>query len=144
MNTVKRQVGKCLHVPQMVDKVREMGVEQIAHVEKQFPFLDQRLPSDEVSQEERDQRLKRIEAIATGLDNIFPWCPIPIGIGSILGFIPFIGGAMGSILSLYQSKFFFRRYDLLWQLLTKRVYIQFICQQSSAYHFGYCYECCLI
>lgn len=105
MNTVKRQVGKCLHVPQMVDKVREMGVEQIARVEKQFPFLDQRLPSDKVSEGEREQRLKRIEAIATGLDNMFPWCPIPIGIGSILGFIPFIGGAMGSILSFYQSKF---------------------------------------
>ncbi|KAG2232678.1 hypothetical protein BDF21DRAFT_447660 [Thamnidium elegans] len=103
MNTVKRQVGKCLYVPQMVDKVREMGVEQIARVEKQFPFLDQKLPSDKVSEGERDKRLKRIEAMATGLDNIFPWCPIPIGIGSILGFIPFIGGAMGSILSLYQT-----------------------------------------
>ena len=104
MNYAKKQVGKGLHIPQMADKARGFGVDRISDAQSQFPVLNERLPPKKMSSEEREKLIKRIEKVATGLDNIFPWSPIPIGIGSLLGFVPFVGGAMGSILSTYQSK----------------------------------------
>lgn len=84
MNYIKEKIGKGLYVPQMAEKARQIGVQQVDHVEKQFPYLDQTLPSHEMTIDEKEKRLKKIENISNGLDNIFPWCPIPIGIGSVL------------------------------------------------------------
>ncbi|CAO3636750.1 unnamed protein product [Mucor hiemalis] len=102
MNFVKKQVGKGLHVPQMADKARDIGMNQISVAQKNYPFLNQRLPEKRMTENQKKKLVQKIENIAKGLDNIFPWSPIPIGLGTVLGFVPFIGGALGSLLSLYQ------------------------------------------
>lgn len=90
MNYVKEKIGKGLYVPQMAEKARQIGVQQVEQAEKQFPYLDRHLPSHEMSTDEKEKRLKKIEDISNGLDNIFPWSPIPIGIGSVLVNILFL------------------------------------------------------
>lgn len=81
---MKEKIGKGLHVPQMAEKARQIGVQQVEHAEKQFPYLERTLPSPDMSMEEKEKRLETIKDISNGLDNVFPWSPIPIGIGSVL------------------------------------------------------------
>ncbi|KAG0784561.1 hypothetical protein G6F57_005731 [Rhizopus arrhizus] len=102
MNYVKTKIAEKIHVPELVETVRVQSTRQLKVVEEKFPYVHQTLPKHNMTDKQKKKLLKKIERLAKWLDNAVPHSPIPLGVDSILGFIPIIGGAMGSICSLYQ------------------------------------------
>ncbi|CAO3614084.1 unnamed protein product [Mucor hiemalis] len=102
MNYVKGKIAENLHVPELVETVRVNGTKQFTKYSKTFPYLNQTLPTPRMTDKQRNKLLKKIERLAKWLDNAVPHSPIPLGVDSILGFIPVIGGSMGVVLALYQ------------------------------------------
>ncbi|GAA5807881.1 hypothetical protein MFLAVUS_001261 [Mucor flavus] len=102
MNYVKGKIAENLHVPEIVETVRVTGTRQLTQFEKRFPYLNQTLPTTRTTDKQRIKQMKKIKRLANWLDNAVPHSPIPLGVDSILGFIPFVGGSMGGLLSLYQ------------------------------------------
>ncbi|KAI8357288.1 integral peroxisomal membrane peroxin-domain-containing protein [Blakeslea trispora] len=97
-----RLVEHRMHVPEVADKVRTKGKEQIRSMQHNYPYLDNTLPAYYTSEEDKKTHLKRIHRLSKWLDNAVPHSPIPLGVDSLLGFIPLIGGVIGSIFALYQ------------------------------------------
>ncbi|CEP14776.1 hypothetical protein [Parasitella parasitica] len=91
-----------LHVPELAEKARRQGIKQLDTLEKKHPYLDQSLPPRRMTENQRKKLLRKVNRIANSLDNAIPYSPIPIGIDTVLGFIPVIGGFLGWFLSLYQ------------------------------------------
>ncbi|KAJ8653910.1 hypothetical protein O0I10_010478 [Lichtheimia ornata] len=98
----KRFIFNRLNLPERAERYRPRGTAQLTSIERQFPYLLHTTPKKTMNEKQRKKLQKKIERIAYWLDNAVPGSPIPLGIDSILGFIPFIGGFMGSLLSLYQ------------------------------------------
>ncbi|KAI8087655.1 uncharacterized protein B0P05DRAFT_531802 [Gilbertella persicaria] len=102
MNYVKGKIAENLHVPELVDTVRAHGTKYFYSYSKQYPYMRQTLPTNNMTDSKRKKLLKKIERISHWLDNAVPHSPIPLGLDSILGFIPVIGGSMGGLFALYQ------------------------------------------
>lgn len=84
MNFIKEKIGKGLHVPQLAEKTREFGREQVNAIQLHFPYIKQRVPPRRMTEKQRKKLVYKIERISRLMDNSIPWSPIPIGIGSIL------------------------------------------------------------
>lgn len=84
MNYIKKKIAVGLHVPQLAEKAREKGIEQLNILEKKHSYFDQTLPPRRMTENERKKRMKKISRIANSLDNAIPHSPIPIGIDTIL------------------------------------------------------------
>ncbi|KAI9484036.1 MAG: hypothetical protein EXX96DRAFT_616990 [Benjaminiella poitrasii] len=102
MNYAKGKIAEKLHVPQIVETVRVQGSAQLVSYSKRIPYLNQTLPSHPMTDRKRTKLLKKIRRLSQWLDNAVPYSPIPLGIDSILGFVPLIGGPLSSLLALYQ------------------------------------------
>lgn len=102
MNYLKGKIAEKAHIPQVVETVRVQGSSQFRKYTANVPYLNQTLPTAKMTDRKRTKLLKKIHRIALWLDNAVPHSPIPLGLDSILGFIPIIGGSMGGLFSLYQ------------------------------------------
>ncbi|KAI8645585.1 integral peroxisomal membrane peroxin-domain-containing protein [Parasitella parasitica] len=102
MEYVEKKIAIGLHVPQLAEKVRKQGIKHLSSLEKKHPYLDQSVPPKRMTENQRKKLLEKVSRIANGLDNAIPYSPIPIGVDTVLGFIPVIGGFLGWFLSLYQ------------------------------------------
>ncbi|KAI8386831.1 hypothetical protein BD560DRAFT_382925 [Blakeslea trispora] len=102
MNYFKGKAAEQLHIPEVVDTARVYGTRHLHSYSQQFPYMRQTLPTNNMTDRQRRKLLKKIERIAHWLDNAVPYSPIPLGIDSVLGFIPVIGGSMGGLFALYQ------------------------------------------
>ncbi|CEP17119.1 hypothetical protein [Parasitella parasitica] len=102
MNYLKGKIAEKVHIPEVVETVRVEGSSQFRKYTAKVPYLNQTLPTSKMTDRQRTKLIKKIRRIAMWLDNALPHSPIPLGIDSILGFIPVIGGSMGGLFSLYQ------------------------------------------
>ncbi|KAI9312753.1 integral peroxisomal membrane peroxin-domain-containing protein [Dichotomocladium elegans] len=91
-----------LKIPQHAEKYRPRGKAQLTNYERRYPYLLQTTPKKSMTDKKRKKLLHKIEKIANWLDNAVPHSPIPLGVDSLLTFIPFIGGFAGTLFSLYQ------------------------------------------
>ncbi|KAI8393438.1 integral peroxisomal membrane peroxin-domain-containing protein [Radiomyces spectabilis] len=91
-----------LQVPQHVEKMRPKGSARQTAIERRYPYLQRVTKRKSMSEKKQKALLAKIGRIAGWLDNAVPGSPIPLGLDSLLSFIPFVGGFIGTIFSLYQ------------------------------------------
>ncbi|KAI8985449.1 integral peroxisomal membrane peroxin-domain-containing protein [Pilobolus umbonatus] len=96
-----RLIAQQAHVPEVIEYARSQGDKQFLKVESNYPYLQQRLPAQQRTDKEKKKLVKKVERLAKYLDAAIPHSPIPVGLDSLLGFIPLVGGAMASVCSLY-------------------------------------------
>ncbi|ORZ01548.1 hypothetical protein BCR43DRAFT_522381 [Syncephalastrum racemosum] len=98
----KRMILKRLHLQEKAESIRPRGTARQTSIEKRYAYLQNTTPKKQMSEKQRTKLLHRIEKIANWLDNAVPHSPIPLGLDSLLSFIPFIGGFIGAIFTAYQ------------------------------------------
>lgn len=89
-------------MPQLAEKAREKGIEQLNILEKKYSYFDQTLPPRRMTENQRKKLMKKISRIANSLDNAIPYSPIPIGIDTILVIVSNVD--YGDLFSLIQLR----------------------------------------
>ncbi|KAI8988136.1 hypothetical protein BDF20DRAFT_853977 [Mycotypha africana] len=102
MNYVKSKIAQKMRVPEIADTVRSQSASQFSKYSQRYPYMHQTLPSTTMTDRQRAKLLKKIKKLSMWLDNAVPHSPIPLGLDSLLGFIPVVGGPMGALCSFYQ------------------------------------------
>ncbi|KAI9494070.1 hypothetical protein BDB00DRAFT_345037 [Zychaea mexicana] len=100
----QRWIYNRLQVPERAERVRPKGTAQMTSLERQFDYLRHTTPKKQMNDKQRVKLIKKIERLANWLDNAVPGSPIPLGLDSLLSFIPFFGAFAGAIFTLYQSE----------------------------------------
>ncbi|KAI7866291.1 hypothetical protein BDF14DRAFT_1816267 [Spinellus fusiger] len=91
---------KMLGLDRQSEKLRFKGNAKITSVEKRYLYLQQTTPHTPLKN--KDKELERIKKMAQWLDHAVPGSPVPLGLDSLLSFIPLIGGFIGCLFAFYQ------------------------------------------
>ncbi|KAL1930826.1 hypothetical protein VTP01DRAFT_10988 [Rhizomucor pusillus] len=102
MMIFQNYIYRRLKIPQKAEQYRPKGSAKETSLEMQFEYLHYTTPRKTMSEMKREKLLNKIGRLAHWLDNAVPSSPIPLGLDSVLSFIPFIGGFAGSLFTLYQ------------------------------------------
>ncbi|KAL0096429.1 integral peroxisomal membrane peroxin-domain-containing protein [Phycomyces blakesleeanus] len=90
-------------INEKAEQYRPKGSAKVTSIEKRYPYLHYTTPHKTLNDKQEKKKLAKVKQIANWLDNAVPGSPVPLGIDSLLSFIPFIGGFLGSILAMYQN-----------------------------------------